>query len=232
MGFAMDDFYDEYRSGFGAMALSPDAVDAVRDGLLRDDAPREAIEILNALDMLPEPVRSQNRKNLVWLLRFATRLRRMDDCSEDDNSNSQPMECIELHDPDYSPALAALRGTDGDTKPIARLLKSGVPIPDWIGRDLGIMLDPSDAYRGNALIVKVAPNWQKFLPTQIAKRDIGDRVRLLMAAGEKYDNAIDAVVVETGKSRTWVKECYRMDNAALVRVSQGMLGYDDDDVTN
>jgi hypothetical protein len=226
MGFAMDDSYDEYRSGFGAMALSPDGVDAVCDGLFRDGAPREAIQILNALDMLPEPVRSQNRKNLVWLLRFAPRPSHVDDFPKDKVSEEdyQP-----INDPVWDgPNLSLLR--DGDPVPMAKLLLQGQAPPQEVGHMLGRMLLPSKSYRGFRLTVtfdKRKPSWMDSAKDIAIKLKAHRRFQELNAQEPRppRKKIIDRLITEFERERSWVEDAVATDNKRVFEQTQGWLGY-------
>ena len=171
----MNDFYNKYRGELAPLTLLPECIDAACDELMQVGEPREAVQLLKSIDQLPEPQRSESRSSLVWLLNLIPRPGRFDDApADDDHVDDDVLEIVEAQHP------------DGDPKPIARLLKRGVPMPDWVGRDLGVMLDPSDAYRGNKLTVKTnnGEGWRDILSTQIAKRKAGDRFRSLRELGQ------------------------------------------------
>jgi hypothetical protein len=227
----MSDFYDKYRGGLELIGLAPDWIDVACDELLCAGEPREAVQLLQAFELLPEPVRSKSRSSLIWLLTFVPKPTPASDSSVD----SEPPDdgkCIILNHPEYSPALEALAGPEGDARPIARLLKRRVPMPDWIGLELGKMLAPSSEYRGNSLEVKVSKiRWQGPLATSVRHRDIGNRLRALTAERWNWEAAVVQVAQEFRVSESLVKKCLHIDDRELVRRSQGLLGNIDEDIT-
>lgn len=201
--------------------------------LISAGEPKEVSEILHSFDYLPPDERRRKRRLLLEVIRYY-RQSIHSTSSEPTHGlrdDGESTEALPLYDPDYSPALTALK-EDGNASPIARLLKQCLPMPVWVGKDLGIMLDPSAEYRGVKLVVKsnTGKRWRELLKTLIAKRDAGNRFRELLEDGGGYEYAVAQVMQETGKSKGWVVESSKVDNAYIVRVSQGWLGYDDPDV--
>lgn len=70
LGCAMNESYDKYR---GLGTLSPEGVEAICDELLRVGEPRAAVQILQSLDLLPEPVRSESRRSLACMVQIIPR---------------------------------------------------------------------------------------------------------------------------------------------------------------
>jgi hypothetical protein len=226
----MEDFYDEYRRGFGAMALLPDAVDAVCYGLLRDGAPREAIQILNAFDLLPEPVRSQSRKNLVWLLRFVPRPSHADDSPKHGVSEEDYQS---IDDPVWDrPSMALFK--DGDPEPLAKLLLEGLQPPSEVSQMLGRMLLPSKGYCGYQLNVGFDGRKTFWVDaaTEIGKRvKVARRYEELMSEEQPLPRKkiIGILGKEFGYKDSWIEDAIRMDSRRAFDESQILIGRVKDD---
>lgn len=214
----------------GILGLGSLGFDQVCDQIIESGTPTEIVTLLKEIESLSPQSRMLARAAVAALLGLAQH-KPMEYPEVDSDDFIGPWQVITLHDPAYSPALDALI-QDGDAKPLAKLFKMGIPMPGWVGQRLGIMLAPSKEYRGFKLEVKTntGKDWRSLLQTLVEKRDAGNILRELLARGEKYESAVAEVRSQTGKGRTWVESCRRVDNDYIVDASQGLLGFNDKDV--
>jgi len=227
----MDEFYEGYRSGFGALGLSPDAVDAVCDGLVRDGAPHEAVELLLAFDMLPEPMRSESRRSLVWLLRFLPRPALVNEVADDNETSDEALEEDNqpVDDPVWSePSMALFR--DGDPVPLAKLLLERRVPSQEVGHMLGRMLLPSKSYRGFRLTVtfdKRRSIWMDSAKDIALKLKAHRRFQELNAQEPHppRKQIIDRLITEFQRERTWIEDAIATDNKRVFEQAQRWLGY-------
>jgi hypothetical protein len=206
-------------------------VDMECDMIVERGEPREVIDVIEGLLKLPYQESLNKRYALLVLI---GRMPSMNDSHIIENdSDEESFKCETPSHPLYTPALYALK-ENANPKPIAKLLKNKVPMPDWVGLELGIMLDKSDGYRGYRLILKTnnGKQWRDLLPTVREKRDVGNRFREMISAGEKYEHVVKKLMDDTGKSRTWIKSTQQVDNYYLVQAVEAWLGHIDDDITH
>ena len=87
--------------------------------------------------------------------------------------------------PRWSPALKALR--KGNTRPIGKLLRSGGPVPEEIATALGIMLDPTPAYKGTRLEARAPKRWttRRLLATYGEKRMVRKEIEAARKSGRR-----------------------------------------------
>lgn len=199
--------------------------------ILERGEPREAADVIESLLKLPYQESLNKRYALLVLI---DRMPSMHESPVIENdSDEESFKCETPSHPLYTPALDALK-ENADPKPIAKLLKNKVPMPEWIGLELGIMLDKPNDYRGFSLVVKTnnGKTWRDLLPTLIEKRDVGNRFREMISSGEKYEYVVKKLMDDIGKSRTWVKSTQQVDNYYLVQASQVWLGYIDEDISH
>lgn len=109
--------------------------------------------------------------------------------------NEEKIEYEILNDPLWSPALEALQ-KKGDTKQIGNLLKKFSP-PDWVAKEIGIMMSPPKSYRGLVVVVDKRKNPHK---RQKANEEIKRKIELrakLIEAGAA--TSLKQAVYDVGK---------------------------------
>lgn len=133
-----------------------------------------------------------------------------------------------LEDPLWDPAYEDL-SKRGDPKAIARLLKDQIPMPAYIGRSLGIMLDPPVGYKGVRLFSsgkKGIAGRKKAIGKLLAKRQQAEQLRALQGVGKVEAAAADAEQkLGFRRSTFFVKK--KFDAVDAVFESQKILGYVD-----
>ncbi len=129
-------------------------------------------------------------------------------------SEPQPSEPdVEVwHDPEWEPALDALEGWPqggsytgkSDPKPLAKLLRSGKPVPDPVAWRLGVLLDPPWGRKGKVLTLVINKRYTgqrelKFIQEMI---DLKEKIDAAFRRTGRLKPAIIDVERETGKSRS------------------------------
>ena len=128
-------------------------------------------------------------------------------------------------DPDWGPALDALHGWQpglqytgkSDPAPLARLLRSGKPVPEAVAEQLGLWLDPPWGNKGPRLAVTLP---KKYYPgTSSIKSEISVRKKVekaLLQAKGKVEAAVQQVMIETGRSRSYVMKAWALSDREIV----------------
>jgi hypothetical protein len=143
-------------------------------------------------------------------------------------SNSPSIEIWD--DPVWRPALEALEGYSGsgiytgksDPKPLAKLLRSGKPVPDPVAWRLGILLDPPWGKKGRVLILSCNERYTGQTELKHFKEMFDLKKRLEVAKksnGGKLEAAIAEVRGQTGKSRSHLMKAWKFkweDGALLL----------------
>jgi hypothetical protein len=133
-----------------------------------------------------------------------------------------PNEIEVWSDPEWEPALHALEGWQGrgrntgkpDPKPLAKLLRSGKPIPEPVAVSLGVLLDPPWGRRGPHLTMSIAKRYSGHADlltvnaTIALNRDIEDA---LQRSGGKLEAAIQEVADKTGHKRSHLMKVWSTD---------------------
>jgi hypothetical protein len=121
-------------------------------------------------------------------------------------------------DPVWRPALDALEGwqQDGrytgrpDPTPLARLLCSGIPVPEAVTKRLGEFLDPPWGEKGPHFILKLPKKYSgdkgvKFINEMLSlKREIESE----LGSPPNVEAAVEAVAKRTGRSRSHVMKAW------------------------
>jgi hypothetical protein len=135
-------------------------------------------------------------------------------------SNSPGIEIWD--DPEWRPALDALERWPSDPKPLAKLLRSGKPVPEPVAWRLGILLDPPWGKKGDRLTVLSNKRYNAKTTLKQIKEMFDLKKRLEIAKksnGGKLDAAIAEVQQETGKSRSHLMKAWTFtwkDGASLL----------------
>jgi hypothetical protein len=125
-------------------------------------------------------------------------------------------------DPEWEPALHALEGwqRDGkfngnsDPKPLAKLLRSGKPVPEAVAVALGVLLDPPWGKKGPNLTASIPRRYSPFANLQTVKKMIDARREIeeaLQRSGGKLDAAIAEVQEKSGRSRSYLMKAWKFD---------------------
>jgi hypothetical protein len=140
----------------------------------------------------------------------------------------QEISVVILEDPLWDPAYEDL-SKRGDPKAIARLLKNQVPMPAYIGRSLGIMLDPPNGYKGVRLRSSgkagVAER-QNAVNKLVDRKRQAEQLRALQD-DRKVESAASAAGERLGISRSTFFEKKKFDALEAVLESQKILGFVD-----
>ena len=127
-------------------------------------------------------------------------------------------------DPEWEPALGALQGWKqgpqytgrSDPKPLAKLLRSGKPVPEAVAKELGLWLDPPWGNKGprlTAILPKRQYPGTNSIKSLIAiKRKIEEALK----ANGKVEAAVQKVMTETGKSRSYVMKAWMLSEEEIV----------------
>jgi hypothetical protein len=122
-------------------------------------------------------------------------------------------------DPEWEPALHALEAEKPDLRPLAKLLRSGRPVPEAVATQLGVLLDPPWGNKGPRLILSVSKRYSGHADLQTikammsAKREIEKE---LLSRG-KLESAIEEVSTKLGYSRSYLMKAWTLDIKAIVR---------------
>lgn len=149
-----------------------------------------------------------------------------------DQENEEKIEYEILNDPIWSPALEALQ-KKGDIKQIGNLLKKFSP-PDWVAKEIGIMMSPPKSYRGLVVVVdkrKDRNKRQKAIDE--IKRKIELRTKLIQAGAEKSLKRARYDVEKNEKlGRTTLMNAWKFKGKERTLQSLKILGYIEDPINN
>jgi hypothetical protein len=134
-------------------------------------------------------------------------------------SNSPHIEVWD--DPEWRPALDALERCPSDPKPLAKLLRSGKPVPDPVSWRLGILLDPPWGKKGTVLTLlsNKRYNGQTILKHIKEMFDLKKKIEVAKKSSGKLESAIAMVQGQTGKSRSHLMKAWKFkweDGALLI----------------
>jgi hypothetical protein len=129
-------------------------------------------------------------------------------------------------DPEWEPALHALEGwqQDGeytgkpDTKPLAKLLRSGKPVPEPVAVRLGVLLDPPWGEKGPKLTPLIPKRHSGYADLQTIKAMMAAKRHFeeeLTHAG-KLEAAIAAVKQKIGRSRSYLMKSWKLNFRQVV----------------
>ena len=143
-------------------------------------------------------------------------------------SEFEDITVVPLEDPLWDAAYEEL-SKRGDPKAIARLLKDQVPMPAYVGRSLGIMLDPPNGYKGVRLRSSgkagIAER-QNAVKKLVERKRQAEQLRALQD-GRKVESAASAAEEKMGMSRSTFFDKKKFDALEAVFESQKILGYVD-----
>jgi hypothetical protein len=122
-------------------------------------------------------------------------------------------------DPEWRPALDALQGWPqsggytgkSDPKPLAKLLRSGKPVPVEVSSQLANLLDPPWGKKGNVLtlLFKRRYNGQVELKHIKEMLDLKKKIEVAKKSNGKLEAAIAEVRRQTGKSRGHLMKAWK-----------------------
>lgn len=136
-------------------------------------------------------------------------------------SETQPSEpdVTVWHDPEWGPALDALEGWPpgggytgkSDPRPLAKLLRSGKPVPDQVAWRLGILLDPEWGKKGPVLVLQIHKRYtgQRELRFIREMTELRKKLELARKSTGRLKVAIADVARETGKSRSHLLKAWK-----------------------
>ena len=118
-------------------------------------------------------------------------------------------------DAEWEPALHALEGwaTDGkytgkpDPKPLAKLLRSGKPVPEAVAVRLGVLLDPEWGNRGPKLTMSIPTRYSGYANLQTLKAMIAAKGEIEKALPQ-FNRKLEAAIEEVGKVEPFAKLSY------------------------
>jgi len=130
-------------------------------------------------------------------------------------------------DLEWEPALHALQGwaEDGkytgkpDPKPLAKLLRSGKPVPEAVAVQLGVWLDPPWGNNGPRLTPSIPTRYSGYAYLQTIKAMIAAKREIekaLPRANGKLEAAIEEVAERGGRSRSYLMKAWKLDQKAIV----------------
>ena len=151
------------------------------------------------------------------------------ECIQPKIEEEAAIEVVILNDPLWSPALEALQKS-GELKGIAELLKISSP-PDWVAKEIGIMMSPPKGYRGLVITIDKRKDQNK---RQKAINDIMRKIeirKLLIEAGAEKNlkRALFDVGQKVNLERTTLMEAWTFKGKERTLRSLKMLGYVQDD---
>ena len=114
-------------------------------------------------------------------------------------------------DPEWRPALDALERWPSDPKPLAKLLRSGRPVPDPVTRRLGILLDPPWDKKGPILTLLSNKRYHGQTKLKHFKEliDFKKKIEVAKKPSGKLEAAIAEVQRQTGKSRSYLMKAWK-----------------------
>jgi hypothetical protein len=134
--------------------------------------------------------------------------------------NGQIEPAIEVwRDPEWEPALDQFEGwTDSnrytgksDPKPLARLLRSGKPVPAPVAHLLGVLLDPPWGKNGSRLALNISKRYSGQRELKLMKEmiDLQKQIEESRSRFGKLEAAIADVAKKTGKSRSHLMKAWK-----------------------
>jgi hypothetical protein len=130
-------------------------------------------------------------------------------------------------DPEWGPALDALEGwqPDGkyagkpDPRPLAKLLRSGKPVPEVVATRLGVLLDPPWGNKGPRLFPSVSKRYtgQADLQTIKAMMSAKREIEKELQSSGKLEAAIEEVVKRLDRSRSYLMKAWTLEIKTIVR---------------
>jgi len=128
-------------------------------------------------------------------------------------------------DVEWAPALAALQGWQpglqytgkSDPGPLARLLQSGKPVPEAVAKQLGLWLDPPWGTKGPRLAVIVPKRYYPGTSSIKSEISVRKKIEQLLQAEDKVEAAVQQVMIETGRSRSYVMKAWALSDREIVR---------------
>jgi hypothetical protein len=130
-------------------------------------------------------------------------------------------------DAEWEPALRALEGYGRDSgflgkpdpKPLAKLLRSGKPVPEPVTKQLGWWLDPPWRNKGPSLTVLLP---KRYYPAAKGLKDriiVKRKVEEALEKGNKVEAAVADVQQQTGYSRAYIMDAWRLTIQEVVSLS-------------
>ena len=106
-----------------------------------------------------------------------------------------------------------------DPKPLAAMLATGEPAPEYIASGLGVMLNPPAGWRGMRLEVKQPPKkrsqralWQELIRKRAARAEY----QKMRASGEKHIAALNDLMQTYRVKRTWLTDAIALDDDKFI----------------
>lgn len=142
------------------------------------------------------------------------------------DANTSQLNIEVCSDPEWEPALDALEGwrSNGkyagksDPRPLAKLLRSGKPVPEAVAIQLGVLLDPPWGNKGPKLI----PSDSK----RYSGRAVLQTIKVMMSAKQEIEKELqrsgklEAAIVEVadrlGRSRSYLMKAWKLDIKTIV----------------
>lgn len=130
-------------------------------------------------------------------------------------------------DDEWEPALRALESWKPggeftgkpDPTPLAKLLRSGKPVPEAVAVGLGVLLDPEWGNKGPKLTMSIPTrysgygDWQTIKAMIVARREL----EIALQQSGKLEFAIEYMREKTGRSRSWLMKVWALDAGEIVR---------------
>jgi hypothetical protein len=143
--------------------------------------------------------------------------------------NSSEPDVEVWNDPEWRPALDALEGWQPgagfagkpDPTPLAKLLRSGKPVPEAVAVRLGVFLDPPWGKKGPKLTMSTTTRYSGCGDLRKLKQLV-DAKREIEKALPSYGNleaAIAHVRQKTGRSRSYLMKAWSLGNLEIVRMT-------------
>jgi hypothetical protein len=149
--------------------------------------------------------------------------------SSSSEANSSELDVGVWNDPEWRPALDALEGwqPDGkfigkpDPRPLAKLLRSGKPVPEAVAVRLGIFLDPEWGKKGPSLTMSIPKRYSGHGDLRRLKEMIAAKQEIKKARERtgKLEAAIAEVKEKTGLSRSYLMRAWKLDTLKIVRMT-------------
>ncbi len=130
-------------------------------------------------------------------------------------------------DDEWEPALRALEAWKPggeftgkpDPTPLAKLLRTGKPVPEAVAVRLGVLLDPEWGNKGPKLTMSIPTRYSGYGDLQTIKAMIVAKRELEIALQQsgKLESAIEYMREKTGRSRSWLMKAWALDAGEIVR---------------
>jgi len=130
------------------------------------------------------------------------------------------------NDVEWQPALYALEGwqPDGsytgkpDPRPLAKLLRSGKPVPEAVAVRLGVFLDPPWGKKGPKLTLSISQRYSGYADLQQTKAMMATKreIEEVLPHFGKLEAAITEIAQRTDRSRSYLMKAWKLDFREIV----------------